>query len=60
MQRGLNCSPFQAQKTQSVEFIAPVTALSPFLVRQYIEMINASDLSKILDPQYCLFNGAVD
>ena len=59
MQRGLNCSPFEAQKTQSVEFIAPVTVLSPFLVRQYIEMINASD-QKFLTPLYCLFNGAVD
>lgn len=32
------------QQNQSVEFIAQVTALSPFLVKQYVEMINASNL----------------
>jgi Protein of unknown function (DUF1670) len=32
------------KQNKSVDFIAQVTALSPFLVKQYLEMINASNL----------------
>ena len=35
------------KENKSLDFIAQVTALSPFLVKQYLEMINASDLQNI-------------